>query len=278
MKAALKDAWGFWLNTHHHDAAVMKAGGPTDEDLGRRLVTLAAEAGVKVFIYSTCESPAKITNGKAPVPGMDAKHRVELFAREFPSFEAVIGAWPAWYFENLLDTGYACSFGGFPLHRDVEGFYTFASPRVGGDSEQGSKGTVQTLGVADDFGEMVHALFLNPSEWHGRTVPCMSDSFSYEDMVKGFTEGILVTGRKARYLPMDSYKDFPTHDVSVLVELQDVYRYMQAADGWFFGKPDDTERDSPIAPYTTIIFCKGAGAMSVMDYGIVIFWHRLQEV
>jgi hypothetical protein len=51
--------------------AVTDPEGPTDEDLGRRLVSLAAEAGVKVFIYSTCESPAKITNGKAPVPGMD---------------------------------------------------------------------------------------------------------------------------------------------------------------------------------------------------------------
>jgi hypothetical protein len=51
--------------------AVTDPEGPTDEDLGRRLATLAAVAGVKVFIYSTCESPAQITNAKAPVPGMD---------------------------------------------------------------------------------------------------------------------------------------------------------------------------------------------------------------
>ncbi|KAL3472033.1 nmrA-like family protein [Aspergillus californicus] len=237
MRAALEGAWGFWLNTHHHDAAVTKPDGPTDEDLGRRLVTLAAEAGVKVFIYSTCDSPAKITAGKAPAPGMDAKHRVELFAREFSSFEAVIGAWPAWYFENFIDPEYAGAFGGFPLHPDKEGYLTFTSPRVGGDSGNGSKGTVQTISVADDFGEMVHALFLNPHKWHGCTVPLMSDAFSYEDMVAAFTE---VTGKKARYIPMDSYKDFPTHGDSVLVELQDVYRYMQNANGWFFGKPDDT--------------------------------------
>lgn len=40
---------------------------------------------------------------------------------------------------------------------------------------------------------------------------------------------------------MDSYMDFPTHGNTVLVELQDVYRYMQSANGWFFLKPDDVE-------------------------------------
>lgn len=71
--------------------AVTTPGGPTDEDLGRRLVALAADAGVKVFIYSTCESPGELTNGKAPVPGMDGMyllprsvmncHSQALFAR-----------------------------------------------------------------------------------------------------------------------------------------------------------------------------------------------------
>ncbi|KAJ0421101.1 NmrA-like family protein [Aspergillus carlsbadensis] len=230
MKAALENAWGVWLNTHHHDPAVTDPDGPTDEDLGRRLATLAAEAGVKVFIYSSSESPAKITNGKAPVPGMDAKNRVEHFARSLPSFDAVIGAWPAWYFENFLDPEYADAFGGFPLSADAKGYFTFTSPRVGG------QGAVQTVSVADDFGEMVHALFRDPGTWAGCTVPCMSDSFSYEDMVRVFAE---VTGKKARYIPMESYTDFPTHGSTVLTELQDVYRHMQNANGWYFGKPDD---------------------------------------
>jgi hypothetical protein len=57
---------------------------------------------------------------------------------------------------------------------------------------------------------------------------------------------------------MDSYRDFPTHGSTVLAELQDVYRYMQSANGWFFGKPDDVEtcqrlkdearRDKGLAP------------------------------
>jgi hypothetical protein len=112
-----------------------------------------------------------------------AKSRVELFARSIPSFDAVIGAWPAWYFENFLDPEYAQAFGGFPLYPDAEGYLTFTSPRIGG------QGTVQTVSVADDFGEMVHAMFLDAETWAGCTVPCMSDSFSYEDMVAAFMEG-----------------------------------------------------------------------------------------
>ncbi|KAJ6022757.1 hypothetical protein N7499_008074 [Penicillium canescens] len=254
MKAALTGAWGFWLNTHHHDPSVTTPGGPTDEDLGRRLVTIAAQAGVKVFIYSTCESPDKFTNGKAPVPGMDAKHRVELFAREFKEFDSVIGAFPGWYFENLITPIYAQSFGGFPLYPDAEGFLTFTSPLVGGE------GKVQTVSIADDFGEMVHGMFLNPEKWKNQTIQCLSEAFTYEDMVKTFTEGKLcnipsicltfetlqnmliiyiVTGKKARYVPMASYMDFPTHDNTVLIELRDVFRYTQHNNGQFFGNADN---------------------------------------
>ncbi|KAL4766994.1 hypothetical protein BDW60DRAFT_220900 [Aspergillus nidulans var. acristatus] len=217
MKAALRDAWGFWLNTHHHDPiytdtkAVTTPGRPTNEDLGHCLVALAADVGVKVFIYSTRESPAKLTNGKAPVPGMDAKRRVELFAREFKEFEAVIRAWPAWYFENFINPEYAKAFGGFSIYTDDEGYLTFTSPRVGGQEK------VQTISMADDFGEMVHGMFLSPQVWNYCTIPCMSDSFSYKNMVRTFME--------------DLYMDFPMHENTVLVELRDVYRYMQSTNG-----------------------------------------------
>ncbi|PYH85265.1 NAD(P)-binding protein [Aspergillus uvarum CBS 121591] len=230
MTAALTGAWGFWLNTHHHDPAVISPGGPTDEDLGRRLVEIAAKAGVKVFIYSTCESPAEFSNGKVPVHGMDAKHRVELYARQFNEFDSVIGAFPGWYFENYITPEYAAAFGGFPITPDADGIYTFTSPVLGGEN------TVQTVSVADDFGEMVHGMFLDPLRWKNQTIQLLSDSFSYEDMVKVFTD---VTGKPARYVPMASYKDFQTHGSTVLQELQDVYRWTQWSGGLFFGRSDD---------------------------------------
>jgi hypothetical protein len=175
---------------------------------------------------------------------------VELFARGFKEFDSVIGAFPGWYFENLITPIYAQSFGGFPLYPDAEGFLTFTSPLVGGE------GKVQTVSIADDFGEMVHGMFLNPEKWKNQTIQCLSEAFSYEDMVKTFTEGkfcntiwlwglaqhadyFIVTGKKARYIPMASYMDFPTHDNTVLLELRDVFRYTQHNNGLFFGKADD---------------------------------------
>ncbi|KAF7158713.1 hypothetical protein CNMCM5623_003877 [Aspergillus felis] len=215
MLAALSGAWGFWLNTHHHDPALLTPEGPDDEAFGKRLVALAAKAGIKVFIYSTCESPAQFTYNKAPVPGMDGKNRVEMFARSFKEFDSVIGAFPGWYMENFLSEEYVTCFGGFPSVPDAEGYLTFHSPRWGGHEK------VQFISIADDFGEMVHGMFLNPAKWKNKTIQCFSDAFTYDDMTKIFTE---VTGKKARYVPMESYNDFPTHGSTVLEEIQDVFR------------------------------------------------------
>lgn len=107
---------------------------------------------------------------------------MELYARGFEEFDSVIGAFPGWYFENYITPEYAQAFGGFPIFPDEEGIYTFTSPVVGGE------GKVQTVSVADDFGEMVHGMFLHPLKLKNQTIQCLSDAFTYEDMVKAFTE------------------------------------------------------------------------------------------
>lgn len=112
-----------------------------------------------------------------------AKHRCELYARTFKEFDAVIGAFPGWYFENYVTPEYAQAFGGFPMFPDDEGYLTWHAPLVGGE------GKVQTVSIEDDFGEMVHGMFLNPLKWKNKTIQCVSDAFTYEDMVKTFTEG-----------------------------------------------------------------------------------------
>lgn len=38
---------------------------------------------------------------------------------------------------------------------------------------------------------------------------------------------------------MASADDLPTHGNTVLIELQDVFKYTQNNNGWFFGNPDD---------------------------------------
>lgn len=46
-----------------------------------------------------------------------------------------------------------------------------------------------------------------------------------------------VTGKQARYVPMDSYDDFPTGGDWVKMEIVDLCRYIQFNNGWYFGAP-----------------------------------------
>lgn len=66
---------------------------------------------------------------------------------------------------------------------DAEGIYTFTTPSLGGE------GKVPTIAVDADFGEMVHGMFLDPLRWKDQTIQLVSDTFTWEDMVKTFTEG-----------------------------------------------------------------------------------------
>ncbi|GKZ25466.1 hypothetical protein AbraIFM66951_003331 [Aspergillus brasiliensis] len=230
MRNALDGAWGFWLNTHHHDPVFPTPDGIDDTIFGKNLISLAAKVGVKVLIYSTCESASEHSHGKVAVKGMDEKNKVFKYGVDQPEFEAVIGAFPGWYMENFVSPEYAACFGGFPLNEDEEGYLTFTSPRLGGPGE------VPWIAVAEDFGDQIHGLFLDPAPYHGRTVQLFSDAVPLEVVTQTFSE---VTGKKARYVPQASPSDFPTHGLGVLEELRDVFSFTQYMNGNFFGHPND---------------------------------------
>lgn len=105
-----------------------------------------------------------------------------MFARTFQEFDSVVGAFPGWYFDLYVAPTFP-ELGGFPELVDSEGYVTFTSPRIGGE------GKIQTLSIDDDFGEMVHGIFLDPGKWKNQTVQLMSDAFTYDHLVKSFTEG-----------------------------------------------------------------------------------------
>ncbi|CAG7965677.1 unnamed protein product [Penicillium olsonii] len=232
MRNALTGAWGFWLNTDHHDPAFPTADGIDDTIYGQTLISLAAELGVKVLIYSTCESSTEHSLGKAIVKGMDQKNKVFRYGASQPGFDAVIGAIPGWYMENFLSPEYAGCFGGFPLQSDAEGYLTFSSPRLGGPGE------VPWIDIEDDFGDIIHGLFLDPTSYHGQTVQCFSDTITFEKLTETFAE---VTGKKARFVPQAAPSDFPTYGVGALEEIRDIYAFTQHMGGNFFGHPNAIE-------------------------------------
>lgn len=114
-----------------------------------------------------------------------AKNRVVKYAQQFKEFDAVIGATLGWYFENFITPEFAKAFGGFPLFPDDEGFHTFSCPVL----NVNGGGKIQHIAMADDFGEMVHGLFLDPLRYKNQIVQCLSDAFSFEEMIEIFKEG-----------------------------------------------------------------------------------------
>lgn len=48
-----------------------------------------------------------------------------------------------------------------------------------------------------------------------------------------------MTGKKARYIPVDSFDSLPTYGNPFLIELLDLYRYLAVNKGCFFGHPDN---------------------------------------
>ncbi|HVU53157.1 MAG TPA: NmrA/HSCARG family protein [Polyangia bacterium] len=91
LARALAGAWGVYAVQNTWEAGVAK-----EEEQGKRLATLAREAGVQRFVYASVGSAHK----KTGIPHFDNKFRVEEAVRAlgFPSY-AVIR--PVFFMENL---------------------------------------------------------------------------------------------------------------------------------------------------------------------------------
>jgi uncharacterized protein YbjT (DUF2867 family) len=92
LRRALADAWGVFSVQNSLEAGVER-----EEAQGKRLATLAREAGVEHFVYTSVGSAQKRTG----VPHFDNKWRIEETVRDlrFPSHVILR---PVFFMENLL--------------------------------------------------------------------------------------------------------------------------------------------------------------------------------
>jgi len=92
LKAALQGVWGVWAVQNTWEAGVEK-----EEEQGKRLATLAREAGVQHYVYTSVGSAHRETG----IPHFDNKWRVEETVRAlgFPSYVILR---PAFFMENLV--------------------------------------------------------------------------------------------------------------------------------------------------------------------------------
>jgi len=209
---AFKDSWGVFVNTNSDDPIFEDPEfTKTEVDLGKVIVDAAIEAGVEVFVYSGFNSAKEITGGKIANPAFDGKchvfasvlvltfadkHAIGEYAKSTGAFKNVVIASPGDYFENFTHQDLAPVFGGFPYIPSEDGTLVFRSPKWGGKEE------VPFIAIADDYGDIVHGIFLDPGRWDGKLVQAVSNIKSFEEAVQDFERGSYP--HHAVYLPANS--------------------------------------------------------------------------
>jgi hypothetical protein len=57
-------------------------------------------------------------------------------------------------------------------------------------SKWGGKEEVPFIAIGDDFGDIVHGVFLEPEKWTGKLVQGVSDIKSFDEVVAAFERGM----------------------------------------------------------------------------------------
>jgi hypothetical protein len=125
------------------------------------------------------------------------KYEIQEYARQSKLFATTAFLLPGWFMENSFSSWAADFYGGFATKIDEEGYLTIKLPPWGNSPEQ-----VPFIAVADDYGDLVHAVFLEPENWDDQVIQAISDLGSFEDMAQAFTEGMCQLFSTTEKLPM----------------------------------------------------------------------------
>lgn len=117
------------------------------------------------------------------LPFIPVKARVYEWVYQTQKFDSVTPIMPGWFMENLQDPLMQTLLGGFPAKKDEEGFLTCKSPLWGGIED------VPWVSITDDFGDLVHGIFLDPIRWNHRPVQTVADPMSFGEMTRIFSLG-----------------------------------------------------------------------------------------
>ncbi|KAF4452726.1 NmrA-like family domain-containing protein 1 [Fusarium austroafricanum] len=227
---AFRGSWGVFVNTNSDDPSMNQKDGPTELDVGKVIVDAAAEAGVRHFVYSGMASASKTTGGAVPNQAFDMKHAVGKYAESKGAFETVNIVSPGWYQENHLVEEFAPALGGFPFAADEEGYLTLHVPRWGGNEE------IPFISIGDDYGDLVHGIFLDPAKYSGRLVQAISASETTDKLVSEFEK---VTGKKARFVPIEDWKTMETYGDPSFETVKYMFGFCQHSGGLYYGVPND---------------------------------------
>ncbi|EGD85223.1 hypothetical protein H112_08954 [Trichophyton rubrum D6] len=232
MLRAFEGAWGLYLNLNSDDEIWSNPNGPTEFDLGKSIIDAAVQAGVPHLVYSSGPPCVEMTDGVVRMKAMEMKYKTEQYAKESGKFQTVTPINAAWYLENFLAKEIAPAFGGFPFFPDDEGYLSYKVPHWGGDNR------VPYLSITDDYGDIVHGVFLDPTRWKGQVIQAMSDMITFDELAANFEE---ITGKKSRFQPvLPSWEAYDTHGVPELEDVKLMFGFTQITGGRYFGpEPSD---------------------------------------
>ena len=72
MRAAFQGAWGAFVNTNSDDKIWKTPDGPTEFDLGKKIIDAATDAGVKHLVFSSGPPCDEMTGGKVRMNAMES--------------------------------------------------------------------------------------------------------------------------------------------------------------------------------------------------------------
>ena len=73
--------------------------------------------------------------------------------------------------------------GGFPYVLDDEGYLTLKLPKWGGN------GQAPFIAMSEDFGDIVHGIFLELERWNKQLVQAVGDIRSLDQLIADYEEG-----------------------------------------------------------------------------------------
>ncbi|KAE8159273.1 hypothetical protein BDV40DRAFT_314758 [Aspergillus tamarii] len=153
------------------------------------------------------------------------KARIEEYARGTGCFDAVCSIHAGWYYELFLSDMMAQVHQSFPYYPDAEGFLSLHLPRWGDNY------AAPFIAIADDFGDLVHGILLDPHKWKDQNIQAVSEARSLEEFVEVFSKA---TGKKARYVPLPSWKS-SGEGVAELEDARLLFAYGELTGGRYFG-------------------------------------------
>jgi uncharacterized protein YbjT (DUF2867 family) len=185
LNAALKGAWGVFGVQNTWEAGVEK-----EEEQGKRLATLAREAGVQHYVYTSVGSAER----KTGIPHFDNKNRVEQTVRElgFPSHVIIR---PVFFMENLPS----------PWFLNGDKLVTALKPDT----------KLQMIAV-DDIGRIGAQAFIKADTLKGREIEIAGDAATMPEAAAVLSKAL---GRKIEFMqiPMDEIRK-NSEDFALMLE------------------------------------------------------------